>query len=422
MRVISQKKYIPCGAGRPKTNCTTPYSVGLDAEAFAYVPAGCAADVLKCRVHVAYHGCGVQKELMGAGWARHVGLTQWAESNRIVLLFPQTQSTDLEGPGNTDSHDGCWDWTGQLTGADFDTLSGPQIATVIAVLADLQNALFGPGSRVAELDLDAPPPAAAAFGHSGGEFLSEFRARKFQRAAKKPAAAAAAAAATCTCPQCSPGSSSQGCCDSSGCCCASDEKQDEKQLLVGSKTDDLAAAAPSVEIAPGVRMPMVALGTGSGQKGNVSDAVATWLDPQVGGVAIDTAHDYDDQAFVAAGVKAAGAARSAVFLETKLPCTNGAKAQANFDANMKALGVARVDLTLIHSPDGVTADEVATWKVLEKALAAGKTRAIGVSHFVQKDFENLIAGGATVVPAVNQVHDDDIYRVNSLSKSQLFIY
>ena len=89
---------------------------------------------------------------------------------------------------------------------------------------------------------------------------------------------------------------------------------------------------------------------------------------------------------------------------------------------MKALGVARVDLTLIHSPDGVTADEVATWKVLEKALAAGKTRAIGVSHFVQKDFENLIAGGATVVPAVNQVHDDDIYRVNSLSKSQLFIY
>ena len=36
------------------------------------------------------------------------------------------------------------------------------------------------------------------------------------------------------------------------------------------------SAAPTIEIAPGVHMPYVSLGTGSGQHGDVKNATALW--------------------------------------------------------------------------------------------------------------------------------------------------
>ena len=48
-------------------------------------------------------------------------------------------------------------------------------------------------------------------------------------------------------------------------------------LLVGAPPAAVAPHVPQITVAPGVDLPMVALGTGSGQKGNVSDAVQLWL-------------------------------------------------------------------------------------------------------------------------------------------------
>ena len=67
----------------------------------------------------------------------------------------------------------------------------------------------------------------------------------------------------------------------------------------------LAAAPPSLPIAPGVSLPYVSLGTGSGihHPGvNVTDAVTMWL--RAGGAAIDTAYDYGTQRLIAKGVAA----------------------------------------------------------------------------------------------------------------------
>ena len=59
--------------------------------------------------------------------------------------------------------------------------------------------------------------------------------------------------------------------------------------------------------------------------------------------------------------------------------------------------VAQVDLTLIHtnqcgwgSGGGGGASVAETWRALEDALAAGKTKSIGVSHFAQKDIKKLM--------------------------------
>ena len=140
---------------------------------------------------------------------------------------------------------------------------------------------------------------------------------------------------------------------------------------------------PKVTIAPGVEMPMIVMGTGSGQKGDVVNATTLWLS-RAGGTGIDTAHSYRDQDEIAQGLAATGALaqRSALFLETKIPCSKTyAEATANLNANLQQLGVASVDLTLIHFPcSGKDASQgnAQTWRAMEDFHSAGKSKAIGV--------------------------------------------
>ena len=123
----------------------------------------------------------------------------------------------------------------------------------------------------------------------------------------------------------------------------------------------------------------VALGTGSGQKGNVTDAVRLWLGETVG-VGIDTAYDYEDEAYVAAGIAASGKTLANVFIETKIPCGTYSVAQAQIRDNLKQLGVASVNLTLLHNLECTGGASVAdTWRALEDAKESGLTASIGVS-------------------------------------------
>lgn len=154
---------------------------------------------------------------------------------------------------------------------------------------------------------------------------------------------------------------------------------------------------PRLTIAPGLTMPYVVLGTGSGQKGNVTSAAELWFTATTR-QGIDTAYDYRDEPEIAVGISAAGVARDSIFIQTKIPCGTAAHAQRDFDANLQQLGVAAVDLTLIHFGCSTTNE---TWKVLEAMLAAGRTRAIGVSNMAKAELTALLAY-ATTVPAVNQ--------------------
>lgn len=154
-----------------------------------------------------------------------------------------------------------------------------------------------------------------------------------------------------------------------------------------------AAVIPTVTLEGNVVLPMVALGTGSGQKGNVTDATMLWL--QAGGAAIDTAYIYMDESDIAAGLAAAGAQRGDVFLETKIPCGTANTAAKDIDKDLSQLGVKQVDLLLLHYPTCVLGSVKASWNAMEDALAAGKARAIGVSNFKQSDFTALMAYAKT---------------------------
>ena len=112
------------------------YSIGMADSGYAYVPRACEA--AQCRVHVAFHGCRQSVEAIGERFVREAGYNRWADTNRLIVLYPQTISRN--GWGMAGLHwsfvfnpRGCWDWWG-YTGRQYMTRSGPQIAAVKAMV------------------------------------------------------------------------------------------------------------------------------------------------------------------------------------------------------------------------------------------------------------------------------------------------
>jgi hypothetical protein len=99
---------------------------GLDAAGFAYVPPDCR-NAPGCRVHVIFHGCSQQRSMLQDRFPKLAGFREWADTNRLVLLFPQVLEEDYINKF------GCWDWWGYTNG-DFATRDGKQIKAVKRML------------------------------------------------------------------------------------------------------------------------------------------------------------------------------------------------------------------------------------------------------------------------------------------------
>ena len=97
-------------------------------HALLYVPDACR-DNAECGLHVAFHGCMQSTEYVGDAFALGAGYNEWAESNDLVVLYPQVASSKI-APMNPL---GCWDWWG-YTGENYANRDGKQIASVIATI------------------------------------------------------------------------------------------------------------------------------------------------------------------------------------------------------------------------------------------------------------------------------------------------
>jgi len=97
-------------------------------HAFLYVPQACAAGE-RCGLHVAMHGCSQSAEYVGDAFAAGSGLNEWAESNNLLVLYPQVASSKF-APLNPY---GCWDWWG-YTNEHYATREGPQIIVIKAMI------------------------------------------------------------------------------------------------------------------------------------------------------------------------------------------------------------------------------------------------------------------------------------------------
>ncbi|MGQ7848051.1 extracellular catalytic domain type 2 short-chain-length polyhydroxyalkanoate depolymerase [Granulosicoccus sp. 3-233] len=115
---------------------------GMDQLGYVYVPETCAAGE-SCKLHVVFHGCQQTLDQIGDLYVRTTGYNRWAETNDIVVLYPQAHivsasSTDPLG-GNPN---GCWDWWG-YDDPDYALRSGRQMAAVAGMADKLGAPLIG---------------------------------------------------------------------------------------------------------------------------------------------------------------------------------------------------------------------------------------------------------------------------------------
>jgi len=101
----------------------TDYGLSLGDYARVYAPTACQAGQ-RCRLHVVFHGCSQGESFLGDQFYKNTGYAEWAETNNIVLLFPQGASNPL-----LNNPLGCFDWWGFDSGAAYATRNGPQMVT-----------------------------------------------------------------------------------------------------------------------------------------------------------------------------------------------------------------------------------------------------------------------------------------------------
>ena len=72
----------------------------MDALGFVYVPTACQAGTVACGVHIALHGCLQARSNVGDVYVVHAGYNEWAESNNLIVLYPQADADALLGNPN----------------------------------------------------------------------------------------------------------------------------------------------------------------------------------------------------------------------------------------------------------------------------------------------------------------------------------
>jgi len=107
-----------------------------------------------------------------------------------------------------------------------------------------------------------------------------------------------------------------------------------------------------------------------------------------------------------------------VFVETKVWISDyGFDATLHaFDKSARKLGVDHLDLLLLHQPLPSGFERTLdAYRALERLLADGRMRAIGVSNFMPEHLNRLLAV-ASVIPAVNQIEVHPYFQQTALQR------
>ncbi|KXT05833.1 hypothetical protein AC578_1107 [Pseudocercospora eumusae] len=119
-----------------------PYgAIGLADTGFIYVPRKCKRNQALCRLHVALHGCTMSYEQIGGKFMQDTGYLSWAESNNIIVIFPQaTVDKTLRKIWNGTEYPGgalaCFDWVGWV-GENADQRGGVQMIAIVSMVKKL---------------------------------------------------------------------------------------------------------------------------------------------------------------------------------------------------------------------------------------------------------------------------------------------
>ncbi len=174
--------------------------------------------------------------------------------------------------------------------------------------------------------------------------------------------------------------------------------------------------SPLLALNNGVQMPSLGLGVFQTPPEDTVAAVDSAI--ARGYRLIDTAAAYLNERQVGQGIRRSGISRDDLFIETKIWISDyGYDATLHaFDKSAAKLGVDRIDLLLLHQPLSSRFDlTLDAYRALEKLLADGKVRAIGVSNFMPDHLGRLLAE-TSIVPAVNQIEVHPYFQQRALQR------
>jgi diketogulonate reductase-like aldo/keto reductase len=178
----------------------------------------------------------------------------------------------------------------------------------------------------------------------------------------------------------------------------------------------MTSMSPLLTLNNGVQIPSLGLGVFQSAPEQTGIAVESAI--AHGYRLIDTAAAYGNERQVGEGLRQSGISRDDMFIETKVWISDyGYEATLHaFDKSAGKLGVDRLDLLLLHQPLPSRFDlTLDAYRALEKLLADGKVRAIGVSNFMPDHLQRLLAQ-ASVVPAVNQIEVHPYFQQKALQR------
>jgi len=177
----------------------------------------------------------------------------------------------------------------------------------------------------------------------------------------------------------------------------------------------------TITLNDGVKIPVIGLGTWLSEPGEVK--TATEIAIREGFRHVDCAAIYKNEKEVGDGIRASGVARDKIFVTGKL-WNNKHHPDDVEDACRKSLsdlGLDYLDLYLMHFPSAFqrgddmlpkddngdvifdsTIHPTTTWEAMEKLVAKGLVRSIGVSNFNSQQIQDLLDKGS-IKPSMLQV-------------------
>lgn len=160
----------------------------------------------------------------------------------------------------------------------------------------------------------------------------------------------------------------------------------------------------TVRLNSGYDMPIIGIGTYLLSTAQAESSVYYAL--KTGMRLIDTADIYGNEVGVGNGIRRAmrdfNIRREAIFVTTKLWTSDFYRADEEVDERLQRLGLDYIDLLLLHHT--ANNDEHA-YQAMERGVAAGKLRSIGISNFYEADIDRMMKI-VTIKPAViqNETH------------------
>lgn len=157
---------------------------------------------------------------------------------------------------------------------------------------------------------------------------------------------------------------------------------------------------PVITLSSGYTMPVLGLGTYSLHGDECINAILSAI--KLGYRKFDTATFYGNEEEVGEAIRRSGVPREEFFICTKLYPNEFDHAEEAIEASLARLDIGYVDLMLLHHPGD---NDVEAYKAMERAVAAGKIRSLGVSNYYIKEMTEFLPK-VSIKPVMtqNEIH------------------